>query len=241
MTFRARGTRARPFRTRFAAALAALATLLAGAAPAASGAGISGTVRLLLDGRVASTDEVRDAVVYWMPERAVAAPPAAQPVDIVMREKVFVPHIVAVTRGSSVRFPNADPILHNVFSISPENVFDLGLYGAGPGKSVRLDAAGVVRVYCNVHHSMSAHVLVLETPFFVSPGPTGQFTLDGLPDGPGTLHVWHARTESWNQGLTLPAADPVLVSLPITRRRVAPHLDKSGRPYRETRGDKSYR
>ena len=225
----------------FAGLLAALASLVALAWPTESHAALSGTVRLLLEARAVSTGEVRDAIVYWIPERPMAPPPGAQPVEIVMREKEFLPHVVAVTRGSSVRFPNADPILHNVFSVSPENAFDLGLYGTGPGRSVRLDATGLVRVYCNVHHTMAAHVLVLETPHFVSPGPSGEFSLAGLPDGAGTLHVWHARTEPWSRSLTLPLTEPVEVSLEITRRRVAPHLDKSGRPYRETRGDKSYR
>src|SRR5262245_49463874 len=137
-----RGKMSRHSTTRSTGVLASLASLLALAVPVESRAALSGTVRLLVEGRAVSTGEVRDAVVYWVPERPVAAPANVQPVDIVMREKEFIPHVVAVTRGSSVRFPNADPILHNVFSVSPENAFDLGLYGGGHGKSVRLDAAG---------------------------------------------------------------------------------------------------
>jgi hypothetical protein len=105
---------------------------------------------------------------------------------------------------------------------------------------VRFDAAGLVRVFCNVHHAMAAYVLVLDTPYFAAPGPSGEFSLDGLPEGAGTLHVWHARSEPWSANLTLPATGPVTVPLAITRRRVPPHFDKSGRPYRESRGDRTY-
>lgn len=222
------------------ALLAAVAAQLAAGVPAGWAATLSGTVQLLSEGRVVSTGELRDAVVYWTPERGAAVAAAAQPVDIVMRRKEFLPSVVAITRGSAVRFPNHDPILHNVFSVSPENPFDLGLYRSGPGKSVRFDAAGLVRVYCNVHHAMAAYVLVLDTPYFTTPGPAGEFSLTGLPDGAGTLHAWHPRSEPWSASLSLPAAAAVVVPLAITRRRVRPHFDKTGRPYREPRGDKSY-
>ncbi len=223
-----------------AAACAALAALAAPASPHAAPASLTGTVQLLTEGRALPGGEARDAVVYWVPDRGAAAA-APRTAEIVMRGKEFLPRVVAVTRGSTVRFPNADPILHNVFSVSPENPFDLGLYRSGPGKAVCFDATGLVRVFCNVHHAMAAYVLVLDTPHFSAPGADGGFALADLPEGPGTLHVWHARCEPWSVGLTLPAVDPVVVPLPVTRRRVPPHLDKTGRPYRESRGDQTYR
>jgi plastocyanin len=219
----------------------ATSVLVAIACEAAPAAELAGTVQLLSDGQAVSTGEVREAVVFWEPARAVVVQPASRPVDMVMQQKAFVPHVAAVTRGSTVRFPNADPILHNVFSVSPENPFDLGLYGSGPGKTVTFETPGLVRVYCNVHHAMVAYVLVLDTPFFVSPESDGGFALASLPTGEGRLHVWHERTEPWNRRMTLPTDEPVVVRLEITQRRVAPHFDKSGKPYRETRGDKSYR
>lgn len=69
-----------------------------------------------------------------------------------------------VPAGSTVRFPNQDSILHNVFSVSRANRFDLGLYRRGEGKSATFRQPGVVRVFCNVHHSMVAYVVVVETP-----------------------------------------------------------------------------
>jgi plastocyanin len=238
---RARGRSRAPRAPAIAAACLAIPALAALAPPAEALASLHGTVKLTTEGRTVPTGEVRDAVVYWVPGKGAPGSVAPRPAEIVMRGKEFLPRVVAVTRGSTVRFPNSDPILHNVFSVSPENPFDLGLYRAGPGKAVRFDAAGVVRVFCNVHHAMAAYVLVLDTPWFAAPGADGAFALEGLPEGPGTLHVWHARTEPWSLGLTLPTSDPVVVPLPLTGRRVPPHLDKTGRPYRESRGDRTYR
>ena len=231
-------------RTRFAPARAfraALLVLATGAGGAARAAELAGRVQLLADGKPVASAEVREAVVSFEPRTPVPVPPAPQPPEIVMREKEFVPHILAVTRGSTVRFPNADPILHNVFSVSPENPFDLGLYGNGPGKTCTFGTAGLVRVYCNVHHSMVAYVLVLDTPFFVSPAPDGAFRLTGLPEGEGTLRVWHERCDPWSVEVRIPAAAPIDVRIEITHRRLPPHLDKFGKPYRESRGDRNYR
>ena len=93
------------------------------------------------------------------------------------RRKQFLPRVLAIGAGESVRFPNEDPILHNVFSQSPDNAFDTGQYGRGEGKTTRFDKPGLVRVYCNVHHSMVGHILVLDTPHFTRPSSDGRFRL----------------------------------------------------------------
>jgi hypothetical protein len=137
-----------------------------------------------------------------------------------------------------VRFPNTDPILHNVFSVSSGNRFDLGFYPEGPGKSWTFQEPGVVRVFCNVHHSMVAYILVLETPHFTSPGSRGAFTLSDLPQGEGTLTVWHPRTEPRSRRVSPGDAAPVVVRLPVTLERVPPHLNKFGRSYQRGRRDR---
>ena len=62
-----------------------------------------------------------------------AAVPVRSPVraEIGTADKQFSPHVLVVPVGSTVAFPNHDPFNHNVFSLSEENPFDLGLYGRG--------------------------------------------------------------------------------------------------------------
>ena len=91
------------------------------------------------------------------------------------------PRVVIVQTGAEVTFPNEDPILHNVFSNSPGNRFDLGHYGNSPGKTKRFDQPGLVRVFCNVHSSMSAHIVVVDSPYFTKPDRDGRFELDAVP------------------------------------------------------------
>ena len=47
------------------------------------------------------------------------------------RNETFVPHVLAITTGTTVDFPNSDRIYHNVFSLSKTQRFDLGRYAAG--------------------------------------------------------------------------------------------------------------
>src|SRR4026209_2869317 len=80
--------------------------------------------------------------------------------------KQFLPRVTVVPIGSTMAFPNHDPFNHNVFSLSPEARFDLGLYGRGESKSTVLSRAGIIRVYCNVHPNMSAVLVVRDNPFY---------------------------------------------------------------------------
>lgn len=194
---------------------------------------LRGTVQLLARGGKgpARGVDVRQAVVYFEPAGGATARAPESPFSMVTRKKQFTPRLLAVPRGSKVRFPNEDPILHNVFSVSPGNAFDLGLYRQGPGKEKKLDQPGVVRVFCNVHHDMVAYVLVLDTPYFVSPGADGTFVLTGIPKGPGRLTVWHEQAEPMTLDIQVPASQPVAARLEIIRPRVPPHLNKTGQSY----------
>jgi plastocyanin len=197
---------------------------------------IRGRVQLLAKGgrEPARGSDVRDVVVYFEPASAQSprkTTPAAQPFELVTKEKAFEPRVLAIPRGSRVRFPNQDPILHNVFSVSGVNRFDLGLYRRGPGKEKRFDEAGVVRVFCNVHHDMVAYILVLDTPFFASPGTDGEFVLTGVPRGPGRLTVWHEQAEPWTTEVRLPQSGPVAARVEMTKPRIPAHLNKTGSSY----------
>jgi plastocyanin len=218
-------------------AVLAAALLCAATSLAARAESVTGTVRLLDHGARAA--DLADAVVWWESDaRGPKAAPSQASIDT--RNRQFAPRTLVVAPGSTVRFPNADPIRHNVFSVSPANRFDLGLYGQGTGRVQRFDRPGLVRVFCNVHRQMAAWVLVLETPHHARVAADGSFALRGIPAGPGTLHVWHPRATAWTSA-RVPPDDAVTVELDATLPPVPQHLDKFGRPYPETPDDGPYR
>jgi plastocyanin len=217
--------------------LPALAWLAAGPAAAVQ---LSGRIAFVdKDGKPYSGEaDPAHAVVYF--EHAGARPvrSAPQAVEMTTKGKEFRPLVLPVTRGSAVRFPNLDPILHNVFSVSGGNRFDLGLYSKGPGKAWTFATPGVVRVFCNVHHQMVAYILVLATEHFTRADGEGRFTLAALPEGGGTLTVWHPQADPWTAEIQHGPAAPLAVRLPILRERVPAHLNKFGRAYERGRRDR---
>ncbi|MEZ5468335.1 MAG: hypothetical protein R3F18_11885 [Lysobacterales bacterium] len=198
---------------------------------------LSGQLSLSSGGRPLRSEEAQDAVVYFRPDSAIAPIVPTTPFVIATERKTFVPRVLPIPVGASVRFPNNDPILHNVFSSTREASFDLGLYGRSEGESYHFTQPGVIRVFCNVHHAMVAYVLVLDTPFFGKPDAQGRFSLKGIPAGPGELFVWHERSQLWRSKISDGADTEVKVQLDLSKRRVPPHLNKTGQPYRRTRAD----
>jgi plastocyanin len=195
-------------------------------------------LRVVVAGRVTMLDkgdrpaeDIGQAVV-WL-ESGSPAPPAPVTAEIGTSDKAFSPHVLVVPVGSTVGFPNHDPFNHNVFSLSEENPFDLGLYGRGETRSTRFTRPGVVRVYCNVHAQMSAIVVVRDTPWFVQPSSDGSFTLPAVPPGRYTLRAWHERAEEVTRDLAVPAGGLGDLALELDARgyRFKPHLNKHGQPY----------
>ncbi len=214
-----------PWQMRIAAL--ALAGLAFGGVDAAT---LQGRVSLSLDGKPLRAEEAREAVVYFRPNRPLVLQAPVDVVEMKMERKQFLPRALPVLQGSTVRFTNFDPILHNAFAPPGPQHFDVGLYGKGEAREHRFDRAGLVRVYCNVHHDMVGHILVLDSPYFVRPDATGQFRLE-LPDGAqGELFVWHERARLWRRK-SVDLSESTAVELDLSRPRVPPHMNKFGKPY----------
>jgi len=140
---------------------------------------------------LAPESEVRHVVVYVKDAPRTAAPPMRA--EIRQRNENFVPRIVAVTVGSTVDFPNDDPIYHNVFSLSRTKTFDLGRFPQGRSRGERFDKPGVVKVFCQIHSHMSATVMVFDHPWFAIPDEGGMFELSGVPPGMHQVTAFHER------------------------------------------------
>ena len=131
------------------------------------------------------------------------------------RNETFVPHVLAVTAGTVVEFPNSDRIYHNVFSLSKVSRFDLGRYEAGHSKSVRFDRPGVVRVFCEIHSHMNAFILVFGHPFFAMTDADGRYRIDNVPPGTYSLVAWNEGTASEARAVTVPDGGATEVDLTV--------------------------
>lgn len=112
---------------------------------------------------------------------------------MLQKDKRFSPHILAIEAGTSVDFPNLDPMFHNAFSNYDGQIFDIALYPPGTSRTVRFDKPGIVRVFCNIHPSMSAIIVVVNSDQFTITGADGHYVLPNVAPGRYALHFFHER------------------------------------------------
>jgi plastocyanin len=171
--------------------------------------------------------------VVWIPGISVGSAAAPAERAMVSRDKRFDPHVLAVPREATVSFPNADPIYHNVFSLSPGNAFDLGLYRKGAARSVVFRNPGLVRVYCNIHPDMTAYVVVVDGSAYAVTDADGAYRIGAVPPGRHTVRVWNEIGGETSAMIDFAAGRPAKwdPSLDGTRYRVLPHANKHGKAY----------
>jgi len=145
---------------------------------------------------------------------AVAAPESA-PVEMDQKDMKFEPHVLAITKGSTVRFLNSDPVAHNVFS--PEGSYDLGTWQHGESKEHTFAKAGVYTQLCRLHPEMEGYVVVLDTPYFAVTGSDGHFAIDDVPAGAYTLETWSEKLKAVRKTITVESGKPVTVDLTLAK------------------------
>jgi len=148
----------------------------------------------------------RDAVVYLEGVPGQFPAPKEAP-EIDQAKMTFVPHVLPVLVGTSVKFLNSDSVLHNVYTPSKAgDRFNLGSWPKGQTKSYTFSKPGEVRLLCNVHPEMEAWVIVLANPYFAKTGPDGSYNIPNVPAGKYTLKVWHEKAKFADLEVTVPAS-----------------------------------
>lgn len=166
----------------------------------------------------------------------------------IAQEKLrFVPAVTVVGLGARVSFSNLDTWDHHVI---------LGLMGAGgvyvdPGQNTQFRLAGRVAgkppavdskllsqpgaylLGCHIHGSMRGHVFVADTPWARLSADDGRALLQGVPDGPARVRVWHAEqlVEAPATAVQVTASGSALTLRtqisPARRRSAAPAADNA--------------
>jgi plastocyanin len=159
----------------------------------------------------------RSHVVIYVEGQGPAKPLTA---TIQQENRRFVPDLVTIPVGSTISFPNFDPIFHNVFSLSKPKTFDLGNYPKGQTRTVTFQKSGVVLVYCHLHPNMASTIVVTPNSWSAVAEASGRFTLPELPAGKYTVAAFHKAAGTFRQTVTVgeQGAPDLRFVIPITER-----------------------
>jgi plastocyanin len=202
--------------TRHSAVIASLAAgvLVAGGATlGAAGSNITGTVK------VTGVSSNADVVVYVQQATGTFAT-AAKPVEMDQRNFQFVPHVLPVPVGTTVKFLNSDPTPHNVFSPDYDK-YNLGTWPQGQTKDHAFAKCAkppcVYTQLCRVHPEMEGFIVVLQNPYFAVTGKDGRYEIRDVPPGKYTLAVWHEKRKAAPKPVTVEAGKAATVDFTLGR------------------------
>jgi plastocyanin len=185
----------------------------------------SALLAVAADGSIAGTVKATglasnaDAVV-WVQQATGTSKPPAQPVNMDQRQMQFIPHVLPVVLGTTVRFLNSDPTPHNVFSPDFEK-YNLGTWPKDQSKDHAFATCAkfpcAYTQLCRVHPEMEGFVVVLPNSYFAVSNKEGHFEITGVPAGQYTVAVWHPKLKAQPKPVTVEAGKPATVDFALAR------------------------
>lgn len=163
----------------------------------------------------------RDVVVSLTPV-SDSVPPSRARAEMDQQGLVFVPHVLAVQKGTTVTFLNSDKEQHNVYFLDDRTgeTLDIGTYGPGVSVDHTFDQAGMVIALCKLHLEMAAYIVVTEAPWYVvakldGDSLSGGFVIPDVPAGEYTLTAWHKKLKQKGGPVTISVAPGVTTEAEI--------------------------
>lgn len=155
---------------------------------------VCGRLQTLEDLLVSTKTRGIQNVIVALKDVPVSNSPANHVSRLVLdnRECKFIPHVSALTVGSTIQALNSDPTLHNVhfYGALAANI-------ALPFKGIqairKVNKPGMVIVKCDVHGWMQAFIRVDSHPFHAVTDEKGYFSIPDIPAGTYSVEIWHER------------------------------------------------
>jgi plastocyanin len=154
-------------------------------------------------------------VIVSLEAPGLSPKPPTAPATMDQRGKIFIPHVLPIIQGTTVKLLNGDPFAHNVFS--PEGKYDLGSWQQGESKEHAFTKAGVYTQLCRIHPEMEGFIVVLDTPYFAKTDQTGAFQISGVPPGAYTLVAWSEKLKQAKQPIAIEAGKPTAVHVALSK------------------------
>jgi len=102
----------------------------------------------------------------------------------------FLPRHSVIQVGTTVTFSNHDKEVHNIYSKSLSNQFNLGAMASGSFKSIEFNTAGPIVLRCNMHKDMIGTLFVVPNGYYTQPNAKGEYEFKNVKSEGYILQVW---------------------------------------------------
>lgn len=145
-------------------------------------------------------------VLVYVKSGLSASPPApSEPAVIDQQGCAYVPPIVVVQVGQSLKIRNSDKTFHNVHTWSTVNAaFNIAQPRQGMEATRIFEKPEIlIPVRCDIHAWMRASIAVLPHHFHSVTGPDGTFTIKGLLPGEYEVEAVHEKLKALTAKVTV--------------------------------------
>ncbi len=186
----------------------AAALAMATTAPAwAEGGTITGKVDV-------TPPKYAEETIVYVKEVPGTYPPKVEAMD--QQGMKFIPHILVVTKGDTVKFLNHDSVAHNVYSPDNEG-FNLGTFKQNEDRPYTFNRDGTYSVLCSIHPEMLGYIFVGQNPYAAAVDKTGHYTIKNVPPGTYKLAVWNSHLKAPDKSVTVAAGQTVTENITVKR------------------------
>lgn len=126
---------------------------------------------------------------------------------------------IQIIRAGDIEIHNSDPVLHNTHGFyGRRTAFNVALPNKGDKVTRDLPRPGMVRVECDAHGWMLAHVFVADSPYYALTGKDGSFSISDVPPGNYTLAVSQNYTGVNEQAVMVKGGEAVKLAIELKKR-----------------------
>jgi len=162
---------------------------------------------------------VQDAIVYLKAVPKGKAWGKAEKTPVLNNHNCRFEPPVQIIRAGDIEIHNSDPVLHNTHGFyGRRTAFNVALPNKGDKVTRDLPRPGMVRVECDAHGWMLAHVFVADSPYYALTGKDGSFSIGDVPPGNYTLVVSQNYTGENEQAVTVKGGEAVRLAIELKKR-----------------------
>ncbi len=143
-----------------------------------------------------------ETVVYLKDAKAKGGP---RTLTLDQKSLTFLPHVLVVAHGDTVKFLNHDGVAHNVYSPDGE-AYNLGTFKPNEERTHTFDQEGAYTQLCSIHPEMLGYIFVAPSPYAAAVDAKGRYVIKDVPPGTYKLAIWNSHLKAPDKSVTVQAA-----------------------------------